>query len=413
MSESLASGAWDYETLREMLRGEPLPCMVVDLDVLDANIERIAQLPERRGKFLRMATKSVRVPDLILHVLRKGGDGFRGAMCFSVPEADFLARNYDLDDLLVAYPTVQASDLELYAALSAEGRNISLMIDCPEHVSILAAFARSKGLGTATPLRVALDLDMSWRPGDLHIGAKRSPLRTLAAFEETMDAVLASPELRLAGVMGYEAQVAGLGDASPFAPMLNGAKRFLKKRSVADVAAKREEVANLLEKRGIALEFFNGGGTGSLETTTQEPWLSEVTAGSGFLQSHLFDYFVANRNEAAFAFALQITRKPEAGMFTCQSGGFIASGETTADKAPVVFRPEGLSVTRSEAYGEVQTPLNVPAAWESRLALGDPVFFRPAKAGEIAERFDHYLLKRGDRLVGRAQTYRGLGCTFY
>src|SRR4030095_16780621 len=115
----------------------------------------------------------------------------------------------------------------------------------------------------------------------------RSPVRTLDDVERLVAAILARPELRLVGVMGYEAQIAGLGDATPFAPLLNPAKRFIKSRSVRDVADKRRRAMEMLQARGISLEFFNGGGTGSLRTTSTEPWVTEVTAGSGFLQSHL------------------------------------------------------------------------------------------------------------------------------
>jgi hypothetical protein len=47
------------------------------------------------------------------------------------------------------------------------------------------------------------------------------------------------------------------------------------------------------------------------------------------------------------------------------------------------------------------------------MQVGDPVFARPAKAGEIAERFHSYLLKRGGVWAGSALTYRGLGLCFY
>jgi D-serine deaminase-like pyridoxal phosphate-dependent protein len=63
-----------------------------------------------------------------------------------------------------------------------------------------------------------------------------------------------------------------------------------------------------------------------------------------------------------------------------------------------------------EGAGEVQTPLRLPAGVE--LALGEPVFFRHAKAGELAEHFNEYLLVRGDRIEARIPTYRGLGRCF-
>ena len=63
-----------------------------------------------------------------------------------------------------------------------------------------------------------------------------------------------------------------------------------------------------------------------------------------------------------------------------------------------------------EGAGEVQTPLRVPAG--VRLELGDPVFFRHAKAGELAEHVPEYLLVRGDQIEDRAPTYRGMGACY-
>lgn len=404
---------WDYEQLSALVRGEPLPLMVVDLDILDANTQRLARIAQAHGKRLRVASKSVRVPELLRQILRVGGDHFCGLMCFSAPEAQLL-RSEGFDDLLIAYPSVQPADLAVLWELTQNGAVITHMLDELAHVEMLGRYwqQRSNG-GAARPLRLCIDLDMSWRPRGIHVGVQRSPVRTVEDFRRVLDAVLRRPELKLSGVMGYEAQIAGLPDQNPFAPLLNPVKKWIKQKSVIAVAAKRQAVAALLKQRGVDIEFFNGGGTGSLRTTSLEPWITEVTAGSGFLQSHLFDYYAGNENQPAFCFALQVTRSSQADHVTCQSGGFIASGPAHADKAPVPFLPAGLKSTSGEGFGEVQTPLVVPPAWRGRLRPGDPVFFRPAKAGEIAERFNDYLLKRGERIVGRVKTYRGLGHCFY
>jgi len=404
---------WNYEELAQLLRGEPLPLMVVDLDILDANTQRLARIAQAHGKRLRVASKSVRVPELLQQILKVGGDHFRGLMCFSAREAQLL-RSAGFDDLLIAYPSVQRADLDVLWELTQSGAVIAHMLDEPAHVAMLGDYWKQRaGGGTAAPLRVCIDLDMSWRPRGIHVGVQRSPVRTLEDVRRLLDAILRRPELKLSGVMGYEAQVAGLPDQNPFAPLLNPIKKWIKQKSVSAVAEKRRAVAALLQQRGVAIDFFNGGGTGSLRTTATEPWITEVTAGSGFLQSHLFDYYASNQNQPAFCFALQVTRSSQADHVTCQSGGFIASGPAHADKAPVPFLPPGLRPTSGEGFGEVQTPLIVPPAWRGRLTPGDPVFFRPAKAGEIAERFNEYVLKRGDRIVGRAKTYRGLGYCFY
>jgi D-serine deaminase-like pyridoxal phosphate-dependent protein len=405
---------WRYEPLKALLQGERLPLVVVDLDVFDANVRRLAGIAGAHGKLLRPAAKSIRVPDLLKRVLEVGAPHVRGVMCYSVEEAALLAR-HGFDDLLVAYPTVQPSDVALAWHLVHEGATLRLMVDAPVHAELLARAwrARASRHEQARPLELCIDVDLSWRPLGRHVGVQRSPVRTLDDFLRVVDAIAAEPELRLAGVMGYEAQIAGLGDENPFAPLLNPAKKMIKRWSAPDVAARREAIARALDDRGVRLTFFNGGGTGSIRTTSEEPWITEVTAGSGFLQSHLFDYYATNENEPAYCFALQVTRSSQPDHVTCHSGGFIASGPTDADKAPVPFLPVGLKATANEGFGEVQTPLVVPPELRGTLAPGDPVFFRPAKAGELAERFNEYLLKRGDQIVGRAKTYRGLGCCFH
>jgi D-serine deaminase-like pyridoxal phosphate-dependent protein len=63
-----------------------------------------------------------------------------------------------------------------------------------------------------------------------------------------------------------------------------------------------------------------------------------------------------------------------------------------------------------EGAGEVQTPLQGESA--RALSVGDRVWFRHAKSGELAERVDRYHLVDGDRVVGEASTYRGEGRAF-
>ncbi len=46
------------------------------------------------------------------------------------------------------------------------------------------------------------------------------------------------------------------------------------------------------------------------------------------------------------------------------------------------------------------------------LGLGDRIWFRHAKAGELAERFTEFALVAGEEVVGRAATYRGEGQCF-
>ena len=97
-------------------------------------------------------------------------------------------------------------------------------------------------------------------------------------------------------------------------------------------------------------------------------------------------------------------------MVTVAGGGFVASGPPGWSRLPSVLAPRGLRMLRAEGAGEVQTPLRGAAA--DGLALGDLVWLRHAKAGELCERFDEVHLLSGDRRVDTVPTYRGEGASF-
>ena len=376
--------------LLQALSDQRLPAGVVDLDAFDRNIDRIAG--RLSGKTCRVASKSVRHVGLLRRILERGGPSFQGLMCFTCDEALFLAER-GFDDLLVAYPTTQQPAID---ALAAADVTAHLVIDSVEHLELL-----KPGVGAV------LELDVSYRRAGLHLGSRRSPLRSPA------DVLALAREARqrgieVTGVMAYEGHVAGLTDDNPFTRAMNPAKRLLKSLSIPDIARLRKETVDALRGDGFELELVNGGGTGSVASTVSEDAVTEVTAGSGFLCSHLFSWYVDLDLEPAAYFAVEVCRISDEGLVTCLGGGYVASGEPGWDRLPLPVFPEGLEYLSMEGAGEVQTPLRTRAP----LAIGDIVLFRHAKAGELAERFNAYHLVRGSEIVGTEPTYRGEGGCF-
>jgi D-serine deaminase-like pyridoxal phosphate-dependent protein len=105
-----------------------------------------------------------------------------------------------------------------------------------------------------------------------------------------------------------------------------------------------------------------------------------------------------------------VVRRPSGRVATALGGGYLASGPADRERLPEPYLPEGLRLDPQEGAGEVQTPLlGAPAP---SLRVGDRVYFRHAKAGELCERFDSLYLVEGDRIVDRVPTYRGEGKTF-
>jgi len=387
------------QELLSLLEGERLPCALVDLDAVDRNVDRIRS--RLNGKRLRTASKSVRHVGLLERILRRGGPDFQGLMCFTAEEAIFLA-GQGFDDLLVAYPTLQHGVL---TRLAATGKKVSVVADCREHLEALGRAGRDAGCA----LKAVLELDVSYRRGPLHLGVRRSPIRSPADAVKMARLTREIAGVELGGIMAYEAHVAGVPDASPFAPAMNPLKRAMKALAMPEVRRLRADTVEALRADGFALEIINGGGTGSVHLTSTEEVVTEVTAGSAFICSHLFSAFVDLDLEPAAWFACEAVRRSDAGMVTCLGGGYVASGQPGWDKLPLPVQPPGLAYLSIEGAGEVQTPLrNVPET----LRLGDPVLFRHAKAGELAERFNEYLLLREGRIASREPTYRGQGQCF-
>ena len=397
-----------YEQFRSALASERLPAAFVHLEALEANLEMILAPVQARGKRLRIASKSIRAPYLLRYLMDRSRGLAQGLMCFTVEEARFLAQ-HGFDDLLVAYPTVQASDLKIMAELAARGTRVCLVLDSEAHLEALSRAGREQGV----VIRAAVELDVSFRRGRgrIHIGARRSPVRDPGRVLELIRVAEKLGGVRVVGIMAYEAHVAGVPDRDPFAGMMNLVARTVKWRSRPDVARKRKQVAELLRRQGIQLDFINGGGTGSLDSTTLESAVTEVTAGSGFYCSHLFSYFRSLALHPAAFFALQVVRSSDPGLVTCLGGGYVASGPAGPNKLPIPHSPAGLKLLDLEGAGEVQTPLRLPPD-APRLQPGDPVIFRHAKAGELMERFNEVLLIREGKIVDRVPTYRGLGKCF-
>jgi D-serine deaminase-like pyridoxal phosphate-dependent protein len=259
--------------------------------------------------------------------------------------------------------------------------------------------------------RVCIEVDLSYAlpGGRVKVGVKRSPIRTPEEAAALAREIVKRPGIELAGIMGYEAHIAGLGDRPPGTRLKGAVIERLQRASASEIAERRAAVVDAV--RTVApLDFVNGGGTGSIERTVAEEATTEVTAGSGFYAPTLFDHYSAFTLTPAAFFALPVVRRPSEKVATVLGGGYIASGAAEKTRLPTPWLPPGLKLDAFEGAGEVQTPLAGPAA--RGLRVGDRVHFRHAKAGELCERFNSLLLIEGDRVVDEVPTYRGEGKAF-
>lgn len=405
----------DYEAYTAALlrREERLsrPVGLLDLDAFDANARdlRARITPGAEHKQIRVASKSLRVRGALERAL--GMDGFTGVLAFTAEEAHWLV-GCGVRDVVIGYPTADREAVRRIAADDLARAEITFMADSPEHAEMLSACTDDEH-----PLRVCLELDAAFKPNtvsrlgflpdSVRFGALRSPCYTPESLEALARRLETMKRVDVVGIMAYESQVAGVydGGRSPRALVI----RAMQRASRAEIAERRAEA--VARVRAVCeLEFVNGGGTGSIESTSAEDAVTEIAAGSGFFAPGLFSRYRGFSPRPALHYVLDVVRRPAPGVATVLGGGWIASGVPGSDRLPEVAWPEGLEYAPEEGAGEVQTPLLGSGA--DALSLGDPVFFRHAKAGEVCERLNSVAVIQGGEIVDEWPTYRGEGKAF-
>ncbi len=390
-----------YEWYKKAIHGTRLPAACVDLELLDKNI---LVLRKRSGsKPIRIATKSIRSL-FVLKYIQERLENTIGFMSFSLSETCYLVDN-GLDNILVGYPTMHEPSIKEVGGWVKKGKKIVLMVDKEEHIALLSKV----GMELSCTFSVCIDADVSTKFPGVYFGVYRSSVRSNEDFKELLSKILSYNNVEPVGLMGYEAQIAGVSDGQNGKRAKSSIVKALKKRSIPKIAAKRRMMVALY--KGITNcdpVVANAGGTGSIESSISEDWVNEVTVGSGFFQPTLFDDYNSFKHEPAAFFVLEVARHPEPDIYTLNGGGYIASGSCDPSKLPTPYLPVGMRLENNEGAGEVQTPIH----YSGKLDLGEPVFFRHAKAGELCERFNTLHLIRNDEIVDVCTTYRGDGYAF-
>lgn len=395
----------DFATLKPI----EAPSAWLNLDNLDKNIDIVNK--KTSAKNLRIATKSLRSLDVLKYIIAKTPH-YVGVMSYSASESLYLLEN-GIDDILCAYPQMDKDSILKCLAFQKQGKKIVWMLDNLEHWQFLNSIVEEANLDE--DINVCLDINLSMPLPFLYFGTKRSRTKSLDEVKQLIKKTKEFKRVKLVAIMGYEAQIAGVSEKLPQKAYQAPFIKFLKKLSKKDVSKRRFEIVHWLKTQGYDLRLVNGGGSGSMEFTCQQEEVTEITVGSAYYFPAYFSYMstMQDLNPAA-GFVLQVTRKPEAGVITCHSGGFIASGAIGRDKAPVVLYPNYLDFLQNEGFGEVQTPMQIlDKSKQDTINIGDYVWLRHAKAGELSEHFNYFYCYKDGEFKQKFTTYRGEGKAFH
>ena len=209
--------------------------------------------------------------------------------------------------------------------------------------------------------------------------------------------------------MAYEGHIAGVGDRIPGRPVRSAAIRAMQSASSAKSASACRGSSPTSARCWPSAARRSSSSTEGHRQPRADGRGRRGRRAHGQLEgSPRCSTTTALDLEPAAFFCLAVTRRPVGGVATLLGGGYIASGVPGGDRLPEPYLPGGLRFDRQEAAGEVN-PLHGAAA--HMLRVGDRVYLRHAKAGELCERFNSLYLIEGERVVdeprptGRGQSF--------
>lgn len=368
------------------------PFAWLDYAALDQNIDFVNA--STRHKAVRIATKSIRSIEMLRYISKKLNH-CAGLMTFTAAETLYLLKQ-DFNHLLLGYPVYEKETLLQITAFIAQGRDVTFMVDDVQQLALLQKIAEKAEVS----LQICIDLNVSTDYKMLYFGTKRSPIHSLEKLQSFTAQLTRFPQLHVVGCMAYDAQIAGVTDASG---MKGALIRQLKKHSLKQLTPFRDEAIQFLQQH-FSLQWVNAGGSGSMQLMRDTPTVTEITVGSAFYAPALFSHYNALTLTPAAGFALRVTRKFSEDTIICHGGGYIASGAIGHDRLPRFLEPDIYSFTALEGAGEVQTPIHVK---NRQHTIGDTIYLRHAKAGELCERFTQLHTTRAGLYTGAITTYRG------
>ena len=377
------------------------PFTWLHLDALDANIQYVQkQCGEQQ---IRIATKSVRSIEVLRYIQRRLSN-CSGFMSFTASETLYLLEQ-GFDNILIGYPVYEAKVIEQIGQFIREGRKVLFMVDDIVQAILLQKIAANQSI----TFEICIDINVSTDYKLLYFGTKRSPIDSLEKLKRLTEQLTTLLNIKLTACMAYDAQIAGVTDATnTFFGMKDRLVRLLKKHSLGGITTLRQQAVDYLRER-FEIEIVNAGGTGSMHLLREADDISEITVGSAFYAPSLFSNYQALQLQPAAGFALHVTRKFAHNVIVCHGGGYIASGVPGNDRLPQFLEPDVYAYSSLEGAGEVQTPIIVK---EREHEIGDTIYFRHAKAGELCERFNELHTVRDGAYAGAFNTYRGDGKCF-
>ena len=353
------------------------PAVVVDLDVLEDNIQRLAAYCRRYGLGLRPHTKTHKSPVIANMQLASGSQGITVA---KVGEAEVMARA-GIHDILVAYPVIGLHKLERLTRL-AQRHRVAVSLDSLEVAEGISEAARRAGCR----IRILVELD---------VGMGRCGIQSVEEWVRTAQGVDRLPGLDFAGLMCYPGHI-----WDPPSQQI---------QPLADVSARLQETLEAARRAGLECSEVSGGSTPTAFNSHLVQGMTEIRSGT-----YIFNDM--NETRAGFSSVSQCALKV---LVTVVSTA--ADGTAIVDGGSKTFSGDRLMSGDRKGFGHVTQYPDVQfiAQWEEhgqlaiaassqRPRIGEKLTIIPNHACTCVNMHDRIYYHRGGAVEG-AWTVDGRG----
>lgn len=245
------------------LLGQPLhlldtPQLLIDLDLVDANLKRMFDTFRNRPVAVRVHFKSLKCAGLARYIAAAGADGF---LCAKLNEAEILA-DAGLSDIFIANQIVGPIKLRRLADLARRAQ-VRVCVDDAQNVEDMCQAARA----VEATIGVLVEVD---------IGMKRCGVEPGEPALALARRVQASPGLRFLGLQGYDGHLQLVADPAE------------RRARCAEALDRLLGTKRLIERAGLPVEVVTGAGTGTWEYVGFHEGITEIQPGSFVLMDCVY-----------------------------------------------------------------------------------------------------------------------------
>ncbi len=355
-----------YDLVPNLAPGTPkadldTPCYLIDLDVMERNIDKMAAYFRGRTANLRPHMKHHKTPEIALKQIAAGAIG---VCCQKLGEAEAMADG-GVDNILITYEIIGPAKIRRLMNL-AKRINLMVTVDDPGNVADLSQAAQA----AAVDLGILVDVNS----GQNRCGIDPGPPAVALA-----QSVAKAPGLVLNGLCGYEGHLQAVTDLED--------RTTRAREAMSRVTA----TAEAIRKEGIAVEIISAGGTGTYNITGDYPGVTEVQAGSYVLMDASYRKVLHDFDLAGTILSTVISRgAPDRGVLDC---GMKAM--SSDQWPPLVLGFPGIEVS---GISDEHLSVQLTDSDSRQLRPGDQVELVPAHNDTTVHLHSHLFAMRSEQL---------------